>query len=112
MSINEAGIVLHPDLKPYVRVSGCTDDHLAHLDSGFTITFLGTGASLSPFRSQTSSALRMGGKTFLFDAGDGVQRQLMMSSVNLGEIEKIFSESIYPFVYNWFLLIVFSSHKK
>lgn len=91
-NINEAGVVLHPDLKPYVRVSGCTDDHLANLDSGFTITFLGTGASLSPFRSQTSTALRMGGKTFLFDSGDGVQRQLMLSSVNLGEIEKIFSE--------------------
>ena len=91
-SIDEAGVVLHPDLKPYVRVSGCTDDHLANLDSGFTVTFLGTGASLSPFRSQTSTALRMGGKTFLFDAGDGVQRQLMFSSVNLGEIEKIFSK--------------------
>lgn len=92
-SINEAGVVLHPDLKRYTRVSGCTDDHLANLDSGFTITFLGTGASLSPFRSQTCTALRMGGKTFLFDAGDGVQRQLMLSSVNLGEIEKIFSKS-------------------
>jgi hypothetical protein len=49
----------------------------------------------------------MGGKTFLFDAGDGVQRQLMMSSVNLGEIEKIFSKSICRFC----TVIHFPSHK-
>lgn len=92
-SIHKSGFVIHPDLKPYIRAPSCSDDHLISLDSGFTITFLGTGASLSPFRSQTSSALRMGGKTFIFDAGDGIQRQLMLSRVNIGEIEKIFSKS-------------------
>lgn len=91
-SIHKSGFVIHPDLKPYIRAPDCSDDHLVSLDSGFTITFLGTGASLSPFRSQTSSALRMGGKTFIFDAGDGMQRQLMLSRVNIGEIEKIFSK--------------------
>lgn len=92
-SIHKAGFVVHPELRPYIRLPGYSEDHLASSDSGFTITFLGTGASMSPFRSHTCSALRMGGKTFLFDAGDGMQRQLMLSRVNMGEIEKIFSTS-------------------
>jgi ribonuclease BN (tRNA processing enzyme) len=32
----------------------------------------------------------MGSTTYLFDAGEGLQRQLMISAINAGDIRKIF----------------------
>ncbi|KAJ7228503.1 beta-lactamase-like protein [Mycena pura] len=55
------------------------------------LTFLGTAsAQPSSTRSHSSLALRLGGDVWLFDCGEGTQRQLQRSVVKMGRIEKIF----------------------
>lgn len=54
-----------------------------------SVRFLGTSASRPTVeRNVTSLALRRGGETFLFDCGEGTQRQMMRYGVsfNLGDI--------------------------
>ena len=54
-----------------------------------SVRFLGTSASRPTVeRNVTSLAVRRGGETFLFDCGEGTQRQMMRYGVsfNLGEI--------------------------
>ena len=76
-------------LDPYVYVPG---DELMELRD-FTIGFLGTSAGKGTIhRSNSATALRTDGATYLFDAGEGVQRQLMLSRVSAGRIHKIFSK--------------------
>lgn len=60
--------------------------------SPFGIHFLGTGAGTPSLqRSSSATALTLGGSTYLFDAGEGVQRQVMQSPrVRPGHITKIF----------------------
>ena len=60
-------------------------------DVGFNIGFLGTSGGLPSTRRMTSATLlRFGGKSFLFDAGEGIQRQLMSTRALLQDILKIF----------------------
>jgi len=60
-------------------------------DTGFMISFLGTGGGIPSTRRLTSATLlRLGGTSFLFDAGEGVQRQIMYTRASVGQIEKIF----------------------
>jgi len=55
------------------------------------ITFLGTGsAQPSTTRNHSSLGVRMNGTVWLFDVGEGIQRQLMYSTLKLGKINKIF----------------------
>jgi len=55
------------------------------------LTFLGTSsAQPSVTRSHSSLAVRINGTVWLFDAGEGIQRQLMYSTLKLGKINKIF----------------------
>eukprot|EP00833_Pecoramyces_ruminatium_P002275 jgi/Orpsp1_1/1176307/evm.model.c7180000057136.1 len=55
------------------------------------ITFLGTSsAQPSVTRSHSSLAVRINGTIWLFDAGEGIQRQLMYSTLKLGKINKVF----------------------
>ncbi|ORX86326.1 Metallo-hydrolase/oxidoreductase [Anaeromyces robustus] len=55
------------------------------------ITFLGTSsAQPSVTRNHSSLAVRINGYTWLFDAGEGTQRQLMFSTLKLGKINKVF----------------------
>ncbi|ORY74704.1 Metallo-hydrolase/oxidoreductase [Neocallimastix californiae] len=55
------------------------------------LTFLGTSsAQPSVTRSHSSLVVRINGTIWLFDAGEGVQRQLMYSTLKLGKINKIF----------------------
>jgi ribonuclease BN (tRNA processing enzyme) len=61
-------------------------------DTEMSICFLGTGAGQpSRLRSTTATLLRLGGTAYLFDAGEGVQRQLQFTmSGKLKLVQKIF----------------------
>jgi ribonuclease BN (tRNA processing enzyme) len=67
-------------------------------DTGMSLLFLGTGAGrATPRRSNTATALRRGSQAYLFDAGEGVQMQLMLSKMKGTQIKKIFSECEWSF---------------
>lgn len=68
------------------------DDHAAYTrDTGMSLCFLGTGAGTpTKQRSTTSTLMRLGGSSMLFDAGEGVQRQLLFTRANPSHIERIF----------------------
>lgn len=56
-----------------------------------SLYFLGTSAGMpTRSRSTTSTLLRLGGYAYLFDVGEGTQRQLMFAMGKLSEIERIF----------------------
>lgn len=84
--------ICNPDVSPHIRPSlALGDAETKSVDTGFAVTFLGTGAGVrSATRSNSATALRMGGTTYLLDAGEGVQTQLMLSALNPGDIRKIF----------------------
>ncbi len=55
------------------------------------ITFLGTsGSTPTKFRSLPSVGIEKDGDAFLFDCGEGTQRQAMLYSFNLAKIKAIF----------------------
>eukprot|EP00565_Helicotheca_tamesis_P005795 CAMPEP_0185727842 /NCGR_PEP_ID=MMETSP1171-20130828/3412_1 /TAXON_ID=374046 /ORGANISM="Helicotheca tamensis, Strain CCMP826" /LENGTH=451 /DNA_ID=CAMNT_0028396479 /DNA_START=147 /DNA_END=1502 /DNA_ORIENTATION=+ len=62
------------------------------VDSGFAVSFLGTGGGgvNSARRIGSGTALRLSGTTFLFDACEGIQRQLTFSRIFMKDITKIF----------------------
>jgi len=84
-------VPVNTELRPYIRLPETDDHKLRSQHSGFTVIFLGTGTGQTLHRSNTATALQLDNSTFLFDAGEGVQRQLMRSRIHIGEIEKIFS---------------------
>ncbi|EEC49344.1 predicted protein, partial [Phaeodactylum tricornutum CCAP 1055/1] len=56
-----------------------------------SVCFLGTGAGRTSLeRGNSATALRMGSSTFLFDAGEGVQTQMMRSKLKFRDVRKIF----------------------
>jgi ribonuclease Z len=60
-------------------------------DTGMSICFLGTSAGVpTRKRSTTATLLRLGGSSFLFDAGEGVQRQLAFTRAKPSHVERIF----------------------
>jgi ribonuclease Z len=60
-------------------------------DTGMSICFLGTSAGIpTRHRSTTATLLRLGGSSFLFDAGEGVQRQLAFTRAKPSHIDRIF----------------------
>ncbi|KAL7466812.1 hypothetical protein ACHAXS_007097 [Conticribra weissflogii] len=79
-------------IQPYLRtcLTGTTQtDSLKNEE--FAVSFIGTGGG-SPGRHRNSSctALRLGGQTFLFDVGEGTQRQLGFTRIWPLSINKIF----------------------
>ena len=60
--------------------------------SQFNITFLGTSGGGRPnhYRNPSSTALKINGTVFLFDAGEGTQRQIAFSNLNVLDVKKIF----------------------
>ncbi|MBD3209791.1 ribonuclease Z [Candidatus Micrarchaeota archaeon] len=57
----------------------------------FTITFLGTSASVPTVdRGMPSLAVKYGGELMLWDCGEGTQRQLMRYRAGFGSIDAIF----------------------
>lgn len=60
-------------------------------DTGMSICFLGTSAGQpTRHRSPSATLLRLGGSSFLFDAGEGVQRQLAFTRAKPTRVERIF----------------------
>jgi ribonuclease BN (tRNA processing enzyme) len=87
--------VIHPDFKPFIRPSISGMDHgdsdIGRLQTDFSVCFLGTGAGVpSALRNSSATALRLKGMSYLFDAGEGVQSQIMLSGMQMSEIGKIF----------------------
>eukprot|EP00977_Amphora_coffeiformis_P019845 scaffold7495_cov158-Amphora_coffeaeformis.AAC.5 len=82
--------VVHPDLEPYILSS--SEEAGPAAGTPFGVHFLGTGAgSPSLHRGCSAAALTLGGNTYLFDAGEGVQRACMLSRrVHHGDITRIF----------------------
>lgn len=84
------------DIAQHIRtcqneINGERHAHEDGRDTGFMISFLGTGGGTpSAHRMTSATLLRLGGISFLFDAGEGVQQQLSKSKVNTGQISKIF----------------------
>ena len=68
------------------------EDHGVYTkDTGLSICFLGTSAGAPALhRSTSATLLRLGGSSFLFDAGEGVQRQMAFTRARLSHIERIF----------------------
>ena len=62
------------------------------IHSDMSITFLGTGAGgrANHKRAPTSTALKIDGRFFLFDVGEGTQRQLAFSNLGIFDLDKIF----------------------
>lgn len=84
--------IQHPS-SSFVHDAVVSSSSSSKMHQNFTVTFLGTGAGgrANIKRAPSSTALRLSGCTFLFDAGEGTQRQLAMTK-NLGvkDIVKIF----------------------
>lgn len=78
-------------------------------DSSFNVIFLGTGAGGRPntIRSPSATALRLGGQAFLFDAGEGTQRQIVFSELSSLEITKVFITHLHADHINGLLGILF-----
>jgi ribonuclease BN (tRNA processing enzyme) len=66
---------------------------LNDIPSDMNVCFLGTGSGIpSPQRNSSATLLRLGGTSFLFDAGEGVQRQFqfVVGQAKLPKVERIF----------------------
>eukprot|EP00980_Cylindrotheca_fusiformis_P006148 scaffold1319_cov126-Cylindrotheca_fusiformis.AAC.37 len=97
-----AGIYNPPSYQQYDKeifksirccITGVNQDDHEHYtkDTGMSICFLGTGAGIpTRQRSTTSTLLRLGGSSMLFDAGEGVQRQLAFTRARPSHVERIF----------------------
>ena len=90
----------HP-LTPYIKnmILDSTNNHQnehqpQQQDSSFNITFLGTSGAGRPThtRNQSSTCLKINGKLFIFDAGEGTQKQISFVSrhIHLLDTYKIF----------------------
>ena len=77
-------------LSDYIQTCLSSPDHKLK-DTAFHISFLGTGGGIpTKERLCSSTLLRVGGQSFLFDAAEGVQRQLMFTRTSLQSITRIF----------------------
>jgi hypothetical protein len=88
-------VVTDPELANNIRccLKGHNiEDHGAYTkDTGLSICFLGTSAGVPALhRSTSATLLRLGGSSFLFDAGEGVQRQMAFTRARPSHIERIF----------------------
>jgi hypothetical protein len=88
----DTSITVHDDhpLSEYIstNLKGCDDPSK---DSEFNVCFLGTGGG-NPTRERicSSTLLRVKGQCFLFDVGEGVQRQLTFTRTQAKSITQIF----------------------
>ena len=92
--INDSCPKDHP-LQPYIYnvLSELSNNGMIQMkpEATFAIGFLGTGGNLPGMhRNTSSSVLRVGGKSFVFDVGEGIQKSLCYSSIRVLDIEKIF----------------------
>ena len=85
------------DIQPHhVFIRSClsstfSQDPSKNISTGMHIAFLGTGAGHpTALRNASATAVRFGGMTYLFDVGEGFQRQMEFSTLSMSEISKIF----------------------
>ena len=87
---------MDPNLYPHIRTSltdieFCENQELLSRDTGLAICTLGTSAGGScRLRSNSATVVRSGSFCYLIDAGEGVQRQFMLSRLRYNDISKIF----------------------
>ena len=96
ISINLPFPTHHP-IYPHLHtcLSEVSNNHnsQAKSDTGFhfAVNFLGTGGNIPTMNRNTSSTvLRFGGGTFLFDAGEGLQKQLNFTTFGTSTLQKVF----------------------
>ncbi|KAL3784981.1 hypothetical protein HJC23_011182, partial [Cyclotella cryptica] len=80
-------------IAPYLRSSltGIYDPATNPNNVEFCLSFLGTSSgSPTMHRNASSTALRLGGMTFLFDCAEGTSRQLLFCRIGLSSISKLF----------------------
>ena len=60
--------------------------------SGVELVFFGTSSAVPSMHRNTSSlAMRFGGMTWLFDCGEGTQRQMLHTpTIRMGQINRVF----------------------
>lgn len=82
-------ITLHP-LSPYIAT--CLSPSLElHGNKTFTISFLGTSSGIpTKQRLTTSTLVRLDNHGYLFDVGEGTQRQLQFTTLKAAIVDKIF----------------------
>ena len=82
-------ITPHP-LSPYIAT--CLSSSLAsHGNRTFTISFLGTSSGIPTKQRLTSCTLvRLDDHGYLFDVGEGAQRQMQFTTLKAGVVDKIF----------------------
>lgn len=78
------------DVVPYIR-SCRSGIYGTDYDTGFHVWFLGTGGSIPSKQRLTScTILQLGGQSFVFDVGEGIQKQLMYTRQRISDVSKIF----------------------
>ena len=85
----------HPEIASCIRSCLTTtrqdDPNKYAYDTAMSICFLGTSAGMpTKERNPSATILRMGSEGLLFDAGEGIQRQLLFSRIKPFSIKQIF----------------------
>lgn len=95
-----------PDPKLHWAITATLDHHiraslkgirfeslqLRERDTNLAVCTLGTGSGAgSLLRSNSSTLVRAGGRLYLVDAGEGLNRQFLLSRLNLRDVTRIFS---------------------
>lgn len=77
-------------------------------NTGLSICFLGTGSGIpSTIRNQSGTAIRINdGTIYLFDAGEGIQIQMMKSSLRFSAVTKIFSKLLIQLQLSCFICFI------
>jgi len=88
---NNNGVLIRSCLSDYALSMISAPFEPRDVDTGMHICFLGTGATKpTTMRGQPATVVELGGKTLLFDVGEGFQRQLNFSSLTLTDVTDIF----------------------
>ncbi|KAL7533431.1 hypothetical protein ACHAWF_004490 [Thalassiosira exigua] len=80
-------------IRPFIRTCLASDERTRKqgLNMEFAVSFLGTGGGTPcAHRISSCTALRLGGQAYIFDACEGVSRQIAFSRIPLTSISKIF----------------------
>lgn len=82
--------VLHPHIRACITDGTFESIELAQRDTGLSVCTLGTGAgNATKLRSNTCTVIKRNGDCYLIDAGEGLQRQFLLSRMNFRDVRKI-----------------------
>ena len=78
-------------IRSCMTIDGASELEKYSNDTGMSICFLGTSAGIPTHERMTSATiLKLPRTSFLFDAGEGLQRQILFSRIKSLSIERIF----------------------